>query len=153
MNNPKCIIEGGSMAKTIFLAGASGAVGRHLAPLLITQGWRVVGTTRSKEKVPTLLNLGIEAAVVDVFDPEALTAAVVEAKPQVVIHQLTDLPPGLDPALMAEATMRNARIRDEGTRNLVSAAIQAGVERFIAQSFLSRMQREHCHTRRPILWP
>jgi nucleoside-diphosphate-sugar epimerase len=122
------------MAKTIFLAGASGAVGRRLAPLLITQGWRVVGTTRSKEKVPTLLNLGIEAAVVDVFDPEALTAAVVEAKPQVVIHQLTDLPSGLDPALMAEATMRNARIRDEGTRNLVSAAIQAGAERFIAQS-------------------
>lgn len=121
-------------AKTIFLAGASGAVGRRLAPLLVEQGWHVVGTTRSTEKVRTLLDLGVEATVVDVFDPDVLTAAVVEAKPQIVIHQLTDLPPRLAPALMVEATVRNARIRDEGTRNLVNAAIQAGVARFIAQS-------------------
>src|SRR5690606_7609608 len=52
----------------------------------------------------------------------------------VVIHQLTDLPPGLDPVLMAEATQRNARIRDEGTRNLVRAATEASVRRFVAQS-------------------
>lgn len=122
------------MAKTIFLAGASGAVGSRLAPLLIEQGCRVVGTTRSPEKVHKLLNIGIEVEVVDVFDPDALIAAVVAANPQVVIHQLTDLPPALDPALMVEATARNARIRDEGTRNLVRAAIEAGAARFIAQS-------------------
>jgi len=71
---------------------------------------------------------------VDVFDAAALRRAVIEAKPQIVIHQLTDLPPGLDPARMAEATVRNARIRIEGTKNLIAAALAAGARRLIAQS-------------------
>jgi len=69
-----------------------------------------------------------------VFDVDRLGAAVAEARPNVVIHQLTDLPRGLDPARMAEAVSRNARIRDEGTRNLVAAAVRAGAKRLIAQS-------------------
>lgn len=80
------------MSECLFLAGATGAIGRRLAPLLVAAGWRVV------------------------------------------VHQLTDLPPKLDPSRMAEATGRNARIRDEGTRNLVAAALAAGVRRMIAQS-------------------
>ncbi|WP_026792989.1 NAD-dependent epimerase/dehydratase family protein [Pleomorphomonas oryzae] len=122
------------MPKTIFLAGASGAVGRRLAPLLVADGWRVIGTTRSRDKLADLHALGVDPVLVDVFDAAALTAAVLAAKPEVVIHQLTDLPPGLDPALMAAALVRNARIRDEGTRNLLAAAVVAGARRVIAQS-------------------
>ncbi len=122
------------MSKAVFLAGASGAVGRRLAPLLVSEGWRVVGTTRSADKAAVLRSLGVEPVIVDVFDVSALAAAIAKARPEVVVHQLTDLPPGLDPALMAEATARNARIRDEGTRNLVGAAVRAGVRRLVAQS-------------------
>jgi nucleoside-diphosphate-sugar epimerase len=72
--------------------------------------------------------------VVDVMDADGLMAAVGAAGPEIVIHQLTDLPPGLDPARMAASRISNARLRDEGTRNLVAAARAAGVRRLIAQS-------------------
>jgi len=122
------------MTKSLFLAGASGAIGRRLAPLLIADGWRVVGATRFAEKTDLLRRLGVEPVVLDVYDAEALRAAVAQARPRVVIHQLTDLPPALEPALMPEGLIRNARIREEGTRNLVAAAVGAGAERLIAQS-------------------
>ena len=73
--------------------------------------------------------LGIEPAIVDVFDEALLFEAVRKAEPDVVVHQLTDLPPALDPARMADALVRNARIRDVGTRNLVAAAVAAGAKR------------------------
>ncbi len=122
------------MAHRIFLAGATGAIGQRLAPLLRNAGHRVTGTTRSEAKATALRALGITAVVVDVFDAEALSRAVKVAQPDIVIHQLTDLPPGLEPSLMAAALARNARIRDEGTRNLVQAALAAGARRMIAQS-------------------
>lgn len=122
------------MADCLFLAGATGAIGRRVAPLFVAAGWRVVGTTRSSDKAPMLRELGVEPVVVDVFDAAALRAALEAVRPQVVMHQLTDLPPGLDPARMAEASQRNARIRDEGTRNLVAAAVAADVRRIVAQS-------------------
>lgn len=122
------------MEKRIFVAGASGAIGRRLCPLLRADGWQVFGTTRSPEKAEQLAAIGVEPFVLDVFDQEALNAAVVAARPSVVMHQLTDLPPGLDPSLMAEARLRNARIREEGTRNLVAAALLAGAKRLVAQS-------------------
>jgi nucleoside-diphosphate-sugar epimerase len=103
-------------------------------PLLAADGWRVVGTTRSAEKADALRGLGVEPVVVDVFDAAGLRAAVAQARPSLVIHQLTDLPPGLDPARMGEALVRNARVREEGTRNLVAAALEAGARRLIAQS-------------------
>jgi nucleoside-diphosphate-sugar epimerase len=78
--------------------------------------------------------MGVESIVVDVFDAEGLRDAVVAAQPDIVIHELTDLPPGLDPAKMEDAAVRNARIRDEGTRNLIAAAAMAGVRRMVAQS-------------------
>ena len=122
------------MDKTLFLAGAAGAIGQRLAPMLIAEGWRVVGTTRSTARAEQLGSLGVDPVIVDVLDAAALNAAVAEAAPEIVIHQVTDLPPALDPRLLADAIPRNARLRDIGTRNLVNAATQAGVKRFIAQS-------------------
>jgi len=122
------------MADCLFLAGATGAIGRRVAPLFVAAGWRVVGTTRSSQKASLLREMGVEPVVVDVFDAAALRAALGAARAQVVMHQLTDLPAGLDPARMAEASRRNARIRDEGTRNLVAAALASGARRIVAQS-------------------
>lgn len=122
------------MSHRIFLAGASGAIGQRLIPLLRAAGHDVTGTTRFDAKAATLRALGAEPVVVDVFDAGALKQAVLAAKPAIVIHQLTDLPPGLDPARMADALGRNARIRVEGTRNLIAAAIAAGARRLITQS-------------------
>jgi nucleoside-diphosphate-sugar epimerase len=122
------------MGCQIFLAGATGAIGRRLTPLLLDAGHQVAGTTRSAAKAEELRALGAEPIVVDVFDAAALARAVAGVGPEIVIHQLTDLPKGLEPRLMAEATVRNARVREEGTRNLVEAAIAAGARRLVAQS-------------------
>jgi nucleoside-diphosphate-sugar epimerase len=118
----------------IFVAGASGAIGRRLCRLLVQDGWQTIGTTRSAERAAMLAAIGVTPVVVDVYDEDALRRAVADAKATVVIHQLTDLPPGLDPAKMAQARVRNARLRETGTRNLVAAAVAAGVKRMIAQS-------------------
>ena len=118
----------------IFLAGAAGAVGRRLVPLLLEAGHDVFGTTRSTTKAHALRAAGVEPIIVDVFDAPALSGAITAARPDVVVHQLTDLPPGLDPARMLEATRRNARMRREGTRNLVAGAFAAGAHRLVAQS-------------------
>ncbi|MDL2407421.1 NAD(P)-dependent oxidoreductase [Rhizobium calliandrae] len=114
------------MAETIFLAGATGAIGRKLVPMLIEAGFTVHGTTRKPELVDSLRALGATPVVVDVFDGKALEVALRQAKPDIVIHQLTDLPFGLDPAQMAEGRIRNARLREVGTKNLVDAAVAAG---------------------------
>jgi nucleoside-diphosphate-sugar epimerase len=118
----------------ILVAGAGGAVGRRLCLLLVADGWRVIGTTRRAEKASALRGIGVEPAIVDVFDETTLREVVAAARPEIVVHQLTDLPPGLDPAKMAGARVRNARIRELGTRNLVAAAVDAGARRMIAQS-------------------
>jgi len=122
------------MIRRVFVAGASGAIGRRLCPLLVNEGWSVVGTTRSLKKAPILRDIGVEPAIVDVFDEELLLEIVRKAQPEIVVHQLTDLPPALDPKKMAEALARNAHLREIGTRNLVSAAVAAGVKRMVAQS-------------------
>lgn len=122
------------MKKRIFVAGASGAIGRRLCRLLVNEGWSVIGTTRSLEKVPMLRDLGVEPEIVDVFNEALLLEIVRKAEPEVVVHQLTDLPPALDPAKMAEALVRTDRLREIGTRNLVGAAVAAGVQRMVAQS-------------------
>ncbi|HXD43520.1 MAG TPA: NAD-dependent epimerase/dehydratase family protein [Pseudolabrys sp.] len=118
----------------IFLAGAGGAIGRRLTPLLVKSGHQVAGTTRSAEKADAIRALGAEPVVVDVFDAEALKRAVVAAKPDAVIHQLTDLAFAPGTPQYAEGLKRNARIRVEGTPNLAAAARAAGVRRLIAQS-------------------
>jgi nucleoside-diphosphate-sugar epimerase len=123
-----------AFAKRIFIAGASGAIGQRLCRLLVNSGFLVTGTTRKPERAGMLESLGVTPVVVDVFDVNLLHSAVLAAQPDVVVHQLTDLPPGLDPKLMPEARIRNARLREIGTRNLVSAAILARATQFIAQS-------------------
>jgi nucleoside-diphosphate-sugar epimerase len=118
----------------IFVAGAGGAIGRVLCRLLLEDGWTVTGTTRSAERAAALCAMGVLPAVVDVYDADALRDAVLVSGATIVVHQLTDLPPALDPARMAEGRVRNARIRETGTRNLVMAAVAAGVRRMVAQS-------------------
>lgn len=122
------------MSQTIFVAGATGVIGRRLLPLLRDDGWRIVGMTRNTGRVAMLIELGAEPVVLDAYDAGSLTRAVEAVRPDVVMHQLTDLPPGLEPSRMEEATLRNARLRSEGTRNLLSAALAAGTFRFVAQS-------------------
>lgn len=118
----------------IFLAGATGAIGRRLAPLLIADGHEVTGTTRSADKAKTLKQAGVKPVVVDVFDALMLEQVVWEAQPEVVIHQLTDLPQVADPAVMPAALKANAKLRIDGTHNLMTAAKGAGARRVIAQS-------------------
>jgi nucleoside-diphosphate-sugar epimerase len=120
--------------RRVFVAGASGAIGRVLCRLLVAEGWVVAGTTRSADKVAALRALGVAPVVVDVFDDDALRLAVGRFEPKVVVHQLTDLPPALDASRMAEARVRNARLREVGTRHLVAAAVAAGSVRLVAQS-------------------
>lgn len=118
----------------IFLAGAAGAIGQRLTPLLLRAGHSVVGTTRTTAKTAELRARGVEPVVVDVYDAVALAQAVGAARPDIVIHQLTDLPKDLNPDAMVEGRIRNARIREVGTRNLVAAALAAGARRVISQS-------------------
>ena len=122
------------MKGKVFLAGAAGAIGAALTPLLVESGYEVYGTTRRLERMDGIRAAGARPLLVDVFDRETLANAIECIAPTVAIHQLTDLPPALDPQRMADAVARNARIRSEGTANLVSAARAAGCEHVVAQS-------------------
>lgn len=116
----------------LFLAGATGVIGRRLIPLLRDRGWQVAGMTRSAGKASWLEERGVEPVVCDVFDRDAVAEAVRRWAPAVVVHQLTDLPDALEDLPGARAA--NGRIRTEGTRNLVDAARSAGTRRLLAQS-------------------
>ncbi len=116
----------------IFLAGAGGVIGARLTPLLARAGHEVAGTTRSAEKAELVRGLGAEPVVVDVYDADALHDAVIAFAPDLVMHQLTDLPD--DAAEIPARAAGNARIREEGTANLIAAARAAGAGRFLAQS-------------------
>jgi nucleoside-diphosphate-sugar epimerase len=116
----------------VFLAGASGVIGRRLVPLLVDAGHEVAGMTRSPDKAELLRELGAEPVVVDVYDTAALRDAVVAFRADAVVHQLTDLPD--DPAQIPAMAGANARMRTEGTANLLAVARAAGTTRFVAQS-------------------
>src|SRR5262249_42862133 len=118
----------------VFLAGATGAIGRRLVPLLLRDGHAVTGSTRSAVKARDLERSGVIPAVLDVFEPHALTAAMRAAKPEIVIHQLTDLPPESEEARTAASYANHARSRSEGTRHLIAAAQAAAARRLIVQS-------------------
>jgi 2-alkyl-3-oxoalkanoate reductase len=118
----------------IFLAGATGVIGRRLLPLLLAESHEVTGMTRSAARTGQLRAAGAEAVVADAFDAEQLKRAVAEARPDAVIHQLTSIPPRVDPRKMERDFATNDRLRMEGTVNLVAAAKAAGVTRVIAQS-------------------
>ena len=116
----------------IFLAGASGVIGVRLLPLLVSNGHVVAGMTRSPWKVPSLRAHGAQPVVCDVYDAEALRAAVVRFRPDMVMHQLTDLPD--DATRIPEFASRNRRMLREGTRNLVAAGRATGTLAIVAQS-------------------
>lgn len=118
----------------IFLAGATGVIGRRLLPRLLEAGHDVTAMTRREDRAATLREAGVVPAVCDVFDVERLREAVQRAQPDVVVHELTDLPPAIDPRKMEQQAAGNDRIRTEGTRNLVAASVAAGVRRIVAQS-------------------
>ena len=121
----------------IFLAGAAGVIGTRLLPMLTKAGHAVAGTTRSPAKAAAIEAAGAVAVLVDAFDAAGLERVVRIAQPELVIHQLTDLPQTPHPARIAASRARNAHLRIEGTRNLVTAALAAGVGRMIAQSLAS----------------
>ena len=118
----------------VFVAGATGVIGRRLVPMLVERGHEVTCMTRSPEKADQVRAAGATPAIRDVFDADGLRAEVGAAAPDVVVHQLTDLPPDVDPRKAAEQLEGNDRIREEGTRNLVDAALAAGARRMVAQS-------------------
>ena len=116
----------------IFLAGASGVIGQRLISRLVEAGHVVGGLTRSSSKTELLRHLGAEPILCDVFDREALVQAVRDFKPDVVLNELTDLPD--DVGQISEFTGLNARIRTEGTGNLIEAARRSGSPKILAQS-------------------
>lgn len=110
----------------IFIAGGSGVIGSRLIPELVAAGHEVVATTRREENLARLSELGARGVVVDVYDADRLAVVIAEAAPDVILNELTDL--------SKHDTDANARLRREGTGNLVNAAKAAGVERMIVQS-------------------
>src|SRR5581483_1492346 len=126
----------------LFVAGATGVIGRRLLPMLAREGHEVVGLTRSEERTALIRELGAEPAVADAFDADALARVVADARPEVVIHELTDIPRSIDPKRFAEQFERNNRLRREGTRNLVAAARAAGARRVVAQSIAFAYARQ-----------
>ena len=119
----------------IFVAGATGALGKNLVPALVANGHSVVGLTRSPEKVEALRSMGAEPVVADALDRTAMVKAVAEARPEVVIHQLTAIPGNLNFRKIDRDFAATNRLRTEGTDILVEAAQAAGARRFIAQSY------------------
>ena len=117
----------------VFVAGATGAIGRPLLERLVAAGHEVTGTTRSEAKTGAIRAAGGEAAVCDALDAPALRGAVAEAGPEVIVHQLTALPDRFNPRRKTIYDATN-RLRDEGTRNLLEAAREAGTRRFVCQS-------------------
>jgi nucleoside-diphosphate-sugar epimerase len=120
----------------IFLAGATGAVGKRLVPLLVAHGHDVAGTTRSQAKTEALRAAGARPVVLDILDSAAVAAAVAQAAPDVVIHQSTALAGFTgNPRRFAREFALTSRLRTEGTDNLLAAARAAGARRFVAQSY------------------
>jgi nucleoside-diphosphate-sugar epimerase len=118
----------------VFLAGATGVIGQRLAAMLCDAKHEVAGTTRTPVKVPLLRAIGIAPILVDVLDADVLAQTVATAQPDVIIHQLTDLPSAPGTSGYPAAQEANRRLRIEGTRNLMQAAKIAGVPRVVAQS-------------------
>jgi uncharacterized protein YbjT (DUF2867 family) len=122
----------------IFVAGATGVLGIRVVPLLVADGHDVWGMTRTASKSDLLWKAGAEPVVCDVYDLSAVRDQVVRSQAEAVLHLLTDLPD--DPAAIEGFTEANARIRREGTRNLLTAARAAGSARFLAESVAWRLE-------------
>jgi len=118
----------------VFLAGATGAIGRPLVELLLRDGHEVIGMTRSPQRAGELQAAGAQAVVADALHRDATVAAVREARPDAIVHQLTAIPALIDPRRIERDFVLTDRLRTEGTANLLAGAREAGVRRVIAQS-------------------
>jgi nucleoside-diphosphate-sugar epimerase len=119
----------------IFVAGATGALGRQLVPKLAERGHDVTGMTRSPGKQDLLRALGAQPVVADALDPDAVAEAVAGTEPEVIVHQLTAIPTQLDLRHFEREFAQTNRLRTEGTDHLLAAARAVGARRFVAQSF------------------
>src|SRR5689334_11956656 len=119
----------------VFVAGASGAIGRQLLPILLAAGHSVCGMTRTAGKAETIRAVGADPVVADAFDAEAVAAAVARTAPDVIVHEMTAISPSAGVRNVDRELALTNRLRTEGTRNLLRAAIAAKTRRFIAQSF------------------
>lgn len=124
----------------IFIAGGTGAIGRPLIAALLDKGHDLVALTRSPEKAKALAEQGIEPAIGDVFDANALEAIIRKARPEVVIEQLTSLPATYTREGLRAAAEFNTRVRLEGGANVLAAARAAGVRRYLMQSIAFRAE-------------
>jgi nucleoside-diphosphate-sugar epimerase len=119
----------------VFVAGASGTVGRRLVPRLVSAGHPVVGLTRSSAKADAIRQAGGEAAIADAFSRAGIVAAVASTKPDVVVHEMTSLSAAIDLRRFNQTFAVTNRLRTEGLVNLLAGAKQAGTRRIVAQSF------------------
>jgi 2-alkyl-3-oxoalkanoate reductase len=119
----------------IFVAGATGALGKQLVPQLVANGHDVVGMTRTESKQDEVRSLGARPAVADAVDADAVAQAVAEAEPEVIVHQLTALSGSLDMRKIDQFFATTNRLRTEGTDHLLAAGRAVGARRFVAQSF------------------
>jgi 2-alkyl-3-oxoalkanoate reductase len=119
----------------VFVAGATGALGRELIPQLVAAGHEMVGMTRTASKQEALRAMGARPVVADALDPDAVARAVAEAEPEVIVHQLTALSGRLDLRRPDRFFAMTNRLRTEGTDHLLAAGRAVGVRRFVAQSY------------------
>lgn len=119
----------------IIVVGATGAIGPRLVSQLVERGHEVVGTSRTKQRTERLRELGAEPAVLDVLDRQAVRRTILESRPEAVVHQATALAGGIDWKRFEESFAQTNRLRTEGTDNLLAAGREAGVRRFVAQSY------------------
>ncbi len=127
----------------VFVAGASGAIGTRLVPQLIDRGHEAIGTSRSPENAESIRALGASPVVLDLLDRSAVRKAVLEAKPDAIVHQATAFANVRFSKDLDRSLVETNRLRREGTDALLAAAREAGVTRFVAQSFANfRYARE-----------
>jgi nucleoside-diphosphate-sugar epimerase len=119
----------------VFVAGASGAVGRRLVPMLLANGHQVTGTTTNETSKEAIRAMGADAVIVDGLDAAWIGGAVAHAQPDAIIHEMTALSGTPDFRHFDRWFARTNRLRTEGTRHLLAAARASGVKRFVAQSF------------------
>jgi nucleoside-diphosphate-sugar epimerase len=124
----------------VFVAGATGAIGKQLVPRLVAEGHEVHGMTRSQSKQALLSELGAVPVVADALDPDQVAEAVGRARPDVIVHQLTAIG-DVDTRHMERNFASTNRLRTEGTDHLLSAGQAVGVRRFVAQSHIASYAR------------
>jgi nucleoside-diphosphate-sugar epimerase len=120
---------------TVFVTGATGALGKQLVPLLVANGHEVTGMTSSPAKQDLIRSLGATPVVADALDPDAVAQAVAQAEPDVIVHEATALSGSMDLRHFERTFALTNRLRTEGTDHLLAAGRAVGVERFVAQSY------------------